>query len=263
MNLALNSRHTYLNIGLSVSEEDEIQSLNTELIDKKISAVLHDLRSPLQPICSLSETLESDYEKLSRSEVNDIIHSLHSGIKTFSNMMDELLKWMNHEQKEITFNPASVNLSDAVDAAIVSQKLYLSQKHINIINNIDASIQIYADNQMLNSIMNNLISNAVKFSFREGTVEVNALAGDSYVEVSVTDSGLGIPDAIRKKLFESNGHITGQGTVKEKKYSTGLKLCRDYVERHTGEIKVESKLDEGSRFSFTMPNFSSDDIVFM
>jgi signal transduction histidine kinase len=177
-------------------------------------------------------------------------------------LLDNLLQWSSIQRGLIEFNPGSYMLSPIVKQNIEIIKENADQKNIEIVENITDDIQVTADLQMLNTILRNLISNAVKFTPKYGNVEISAIMkpsdgfipSEKSVVIYVKDSGIGMDSFAISHLFKIDKNISRPGTEQEPSTGLGLLLCKEFVEKHDGKIWVESVEDRGSTFYFSLTN---------
>jgi signal transduction histidine kinase len=153
----------------------------------------------------------------------------------------------------IKHNPENLNLYFAANKIIESSKPAASNKNISISNNLDEKTCVYADDDMLQRIFQNLIANAIKFTNSGGLVIVSSISKNDFIEVSIKDNGIGIEPEISSKLFNMETIFSTKGTDEEKGTGLGLPLCKEFVERNNGKIRVESEIGKGSKFIFTLP----------
>jgi two-component system, sensor histidine kinase and response regulator len=166
--------------------------------------------------------------------------------------LENLLNWSMMQRNMLEFKPVNLNLYDLVNKIIGILNKNAADKNISLSNNIEAGISVYADGDMLRSIVQNLVMNAIKFTPAEGRIIVSSSFKDGYVEVSVQDSGIGIEPGRSSKLFHFDSVFTTDGTAGEKGTGLGLPLCKEFIERNDGKIWVESELGKGSKFTFTL-----------
>jgi signal transduction histidine kinase len=152
----------------------------------------------------------------------------------------------------LDYRPVNLNLHNKVDKIIGISIHSALKKHVSISNRVDPGIFVYADAEMLRSVVQNLIINAIKFTQPEGRIIVSAIEKDDCIEVSVQDSGIGIEAEKFSKLFDFNTIFTTLGTDGEKGTGLGLPLCKEFIERNDGKIWVESEVGKGSKFMFTL-----------
>lgn len=238
--------------------EDSLIGINEELKllndtkDKFFSIIAHDLRSPFQSLLSYSELLATEIETLSHEELLLYSKGLHNNLNNFYMLLENLLNWSIMQRNMLEYKPENLNLYEIVDKAIVTSNQIAGKKNISLSNKVNTGTLVYADADMLSSVLQNLIINAIKFTQINGNVIVSSIDNDSIVEVSVQDTGIGIEPANSSKLFNFNTIFTTNGTAGEKGTGLGLPLCKEFVERNEGKIWVESELGKGSKFKFTL-----------
>ncbi len=191
---------------------------------------------------------------MSQEEVIKHSNSIHNSVNKLYRLLENLLEWALLQQESIEFTPQNFNLSSVFIQCSELLKQRASHKGISIINEISDKQQLYADEIMITSVLRNLLSNAVKNTNKGGKVVANACeTEDGFVEISVTDTGVGIPVNSIGKLFILGEKVSTLGTDNETGTGLGLLLCKEFVEKHGGKIWVESKENIGSTFYFTIP----------
>ncbi len=240
--------------------EEKIIEINNELKqinigkDKFFSIIAHDLRSPFAGLLGLSEIMAAESPKMPRADIIQISKSLYESVENVYKLIDNLLEWARLQKDSIKLIPDDINLSGLFLQNIDSIKLRASQKDISIINEIPETLHILADEKMISTVLRNLLANAVKFTRKGGKVVGNAIEReDGMIEISVTDTGIGIPSANIDKLFKLGEDVGARGTDNEPSTGLGLILCKEFVEKHSGKIWVESIENVGSTFYFTVP----------
>jgi signal transduction histidine kinase len=226
--------------------------------DKFFSIIAHDLRSPFNTMLGFSNLLVERYDELDNKEQKNFINILKQDIQSTYNLLENLLLWSRSQSDAIDFIPEKENLYLLSIETVSLLKQSAKNKSILIVNNIDESIYVKADKNMLLTILRNLISNAIKFTDQNGQIEINSrlLKNKSelgYVEISVTDNGIGIANDNLDKLFMLSENTSTKGTNKETGTGLGLIICKEFIEKHGGEIWVESEEGKGSKFYFTLP----------
>ncbi|MEE9431342.1 MAG: PAS domain S-box protein [Melioribacteraceae bacterium] len=233
--------------------EERLKELNGSK-DKFFSIISHDLRSPFTSITGFSEVMMEDIDTLSKEEIKDFASSIHKTSKNVYNLLENLLQWSRIQTGRIEFNPNKISLSEVVDEVIALYQVNAARKKITLFSNLEVEIFIRADKFMLETILRNLISNSIKFTKQTGEISISAkeLKNENKVEITVEDTGVGMSSDIKNKLFKIDEHVTTKGTDKEKGTGLGLILSKEFVEKHEGEIWVESELGVGSKFKFTL-----------
>lgn len=242
-------------------QKEELEKLNktlNELIQSKekiFSIIAHDLKSPFHGLLGASEILEKDFDSLSDQEKFKFIKSIRDLISSNYKLVENLLDWSRLKSGSLTFNPEEVNLYMELYNTISLLKPVANSKNIEIKYEIDNSINIALDKNMISTVLRNFISNAIKFTKPGGTIIVKSKEFEDKVEISIIDNGVGIEPEIINKLFTFDKNITRKGTANEKGTGLGLPLCKEMIEKHQGEIKVSSELGKGSIFTFTIKKF--------
>ena len=232
-------------------QNNQLQELNSAK-DKFFSIIAHDLRSPFQSLLSSSELLATEIESLSSDEIKLSSVGLNSSLKNLYGLLENLLQWSMMQRDMLEYKPVNLNLYDIVNKIIEISNQSAMKKKISVSNNVDPGAFVYADVNMLRSVIQNLITNAIKFTPREGRVIVSSTVKDGFVEVSIQDTGIGIKPEKSSKLFNFNTIFTTNGTDGEKGTGLGLPLCKEFIEMHGGKIWVESESGKGSKFKFTL-----------
>ncbi len=242
------------------TQAEEIQAKNSKLIetssvkDKILSIIAHDVRSPLTVIGSFLELWETgDFDA---KETVELVSQIK--ISTFNtvDMLDNLLTWAKSQMKGITSKPTNIILAKIIENKIELLDELAKPKRITFINNISEQTNIYADANQLGIILHNLLGNAIKFTPENGIITIDSTTTEKFIEISVTDTGIGITEENIKKLFSIESHFTTVGTSNEKGTGLGLLLCKEFIENSGGAITVKSKIGKGATFAFTLPKKS-------
>lgn len=267
-----------LNENLS-EESQKLVDLNEMLFDSEqklriandtkdlfFSIIAHDLKNPFVALINNSELLEQHYEKMSDIERIKIISNLKKASINTHTLLENLLVWSRSQMGNMEFSPYNFNLNDL----LIKIKLYLQAqaetKNIELTINLPDDYQLFADEDMLNTIIRNLATNAIKFTPRDGAVEFGLdLKNSRHCDcLYVKDNGIGIDPEVIPKLFQLDKKVFRPGTEGELSTGLGLVLCKEFVERHGGEIWAESKLGEGTTFYFTLAcqKFENNEVHF-
>lgn len=231
------------------SQAHQLRELNA-LKDKLFSIIAHDLRSPLFSLISMLNIAKQ--EQFSEENFRSILGELSSNVNHTTALLENLLTWAKNQMHGARINPVSFQINEVVNARIEALEELARQKGVDIVNRIDSGVTVYADRDMLDIVLRNLVTNAIKFSHRGGNITIsNSYSGDNLV-VCVEDQGVGIEPENLKKIF-GNQIISTPGTNNEKGTGLGLVLCKDFITMNNGSIWVESEPGSGSRFFFTLP----------
>lgn len=223
------------------------------LKDKFFSIIAHDLRNPFHAFLNLTEIMAYEGEELTVSEMLKLSKDLNRSAKGLFNLLNNLLDWAKLQQGMITFKPEKIPLNELIEQHVELLKEQGNQKDIKIATDLADDVVVDGDRNMLNSVVLNLLSNALKFSNRGTTILVKTgLTEENMVQVLVKDKGIGIPADILQNLFKI-GEKTGRlGTAGERSSGLGLLLCKEFIEKHGGRLWIESSIGEGSTFFFTL-----------
>jgi PAS domain S-box-containing protein len=225
--------------------------------DKFFSIIAHDLRSPLGGILSLSEFIATDVDRFNKDEIHQMASMLHKTSKGLFNLLENLLEWSRMQQGLISFNPDPLVLSDEVEYIVDSTNNTARSKGIILSHQVTADYVVYADKHMLQSILRNLVSNAIKFTDSGGEIQIStATNSEGYTIVSVRDTGIGIEQSMLNNIFSLTTKNVRNGTEGESSSGLGLILVKQFVEKNGGKIWVESEVGTGTTFYFSLPCYN-------
>jgi signal transduction histidine kinase len=229
----------------------EIVSTNA----KFLSIIAHDLRSPFSSIIGVLELLKMSLKEFNKNEIEEYVNIVYNSANNTLILLDNLLVWAVSQNKEKNFKPIKINLCELLREEIESLKTLANQKQITLRHSVKPDLNVTADIQMVKTILRNLISNAIKYTNVNGEIIIDANEVKQYVEVAIKDNGVGISPEQQRKLFKIDAFHSTPGTHDEKGTGLGLLLCKEFVELHGGNIRIESETGKGSRFSFTLPHY--------
>ena len=231
----------------------ELQALNLSK-DKFLSVISHDLRNPLTSLLASSESLSRDSEKLRPEQVRLFSGIINKTSQRILNQLNELVEWAKNQREKTSFRPEKLHLVQGINESLELLRANAAQKEVKLENNTMEGIYVHADALMLRSILQNLVTNAIKFTpFGGGAVIVSAQPLDEMVEICIQDFGVGMTQNTKDMLFGQLNSASLLGTNQEKGTGLGLMLVKDFVAQHGGRILVESEPDKGTCFRFTMP----------
>lgn len=237
--------------------ESELRRANQEK-DKFFSIIAHDLKNPFNSLVGLSEILINDIEELSKEEIVDFSSGIHSAARNILQLLENLLEWARIQTGRIKHAPEYINMQELVYENIVLLNQSAVNKKIKLSSDINFSAQIFADRYMINCVVQNLITNAIKFTKENDSITVSASDNQSDITFAVKDTGIGIKPDDQEKLFRIDTHHTTKGTKNEAGTGLGLILCKELVEKNNGKIWVESEVGKGTTFYFTLPKDKSE-----
>ena len=240
----------------------QLNTANDELIkanqdkDSFLKILAHDLRNPILSISGFSELLLSNFRNYDEEKMEKHLNILHNSAKRTFDLLEELLLWSRSQSGKIPFEPKAINFKTLCKEVISLMTESARSKEIDIISQDNTDIQLFADANMLRTIMRNLISNAIKFSHSKGKITITAKPAGAFATITVSDNGVGIGQGEIARLWQISEVYTTPGTKGEKGTGFGLMLCKEFVDKHGGKIFVESEVGKGSNFQFTMPLYS-------
>ncbi len=235
----------------------QLQELNATK-DRFFSIMAHDLRTPFSGLLGLTEVIMNNIEGYDADRLKHMLGLQLDAVKNVFALLENLLTWSRMQRGVLDFTPQKLNLRDVVDRNMQLIAPAASQKTIRVENRVENGIAVYADLNMLDAVLRNLLSNAVKFTTSDGTITVSALHREHDVEVCVADTGIGIDADGQAKLFRIDAQYRRPGTANERGTGLGLILCKEFIERHGGTIRMTSAVQTGSSFFFTMPSEASN-----
>ncbi len=246
----------------------ELEELNTH--KESVLAILsHDLRSPLTGIIGTAAYLKEDFQRMKSEDVQEMLDLLYQSSMDELEMLDYLVEWARIKYASEVFSPSKINLAEHINKVFEILNDTASINSINLHHEIEADTVVFADGNMLISIIQNIVSNAIKHSKKGGTITVSANSKDDKIIVQVKDTGTGMSEAIMQKLFTPQMKTLSEARKMNKGAGIGLLLVKGFLEKNGGEVWVESVEGEGSSFYFTLPKEkplfkkgSSDEIMF-
>jgi signal transduction histidine kinase/DNA-binding NarL/FixJ family response regulator len=231
--------------------ESQLKELNATK-DKFFNIVAHDLKNPFTSLLGSSELLFQNINQLDHENIRKLALILNDSAKSGYAILQNLLDWSRSQTGLLKFNPEGINLKNLIEENIINLELFSANKQIEINSEIDEDLFIFADKNMINTVLRNLLTNALKFSYRFGKIVIGADVNDNAVIVSVKDFGIGIPRDIIENIFLIDTKYSKPGTENEQGTGLGLKLCKEFVEKQGGNIWVESIENKGSEFKFSI-----------
>jgi signal transduction histidine kinase/ligand-binding sensor domain-containing protein len=246
-----NQQISQANEALRESEKNLMELNATK--DKFFSIISHDLKNPFASLLSISELMVENFDDADREDHRAGFQKMHQSVKHLLDLLENLLTWSRSQRGRIKYDPVRFNLTTLIRENVNLHKLLAEKKGIMLLSPDNQDIYAYGDRDMINSVIRNLMTNAVKFTDRDKKVEVKVEPRDGDVEVSIVDEGVGIEEENLKRLFRIDEKFKSTGTAGERGTGLGLIICQEFVEKHGGEISVRSEPGRGSTFSFTIP----------
>jgi PAS domain S-box-containing protein len=220
--------------------------------DKFFSIVAHDLKSPFHGLLGLTRLIVEEYDSMSESEVKSYLKAIKESTESTYKLIENLLEWSRLQSGRMEYKPTLQNMFTIVEDIRILLNQVAKLKNINIRNKLSHQSFIWGDDNMLQSLIQNLISNAIKFTPIGGSIEISENQFDDHIEYIVSDTGVGVKEADIEKLFRIDVSFTTIGTQKEKGTGLGLALCKEMVHKHGGKISLKSKVGVGTQIIFTL-----------
>lgn len=251
-----------------LSDITELKKRETEYLQeievkkKFFSLIAHDLKGPVSTILGLSRFLLEESENYGDEQLSDIATTIYRVSENTHNLILNLLEWSRIQAGKLSMNPVMIPLKSFTKNVLTVIQVQAESKNIDILLDYPPNLKVFADENMLESVIRNLVSNAIKFSYPDGSITIKAEKTGDFITLTVSDKGKGIAESEKNKLFASGLNYSTTGTQDEKGTGIGLILCKEFIEQHHGRIWFESREGEGSNFHFTIPGsakvFSSD-----
>lgn len=228
----------------------ELTRINAEK-DKLFSIIAHDLRSPFNVFLGFTQYISEGLKQMSTDEIAELTEKMKTSAENLFSLLENLLEWSRIQRGQIIFNPAVHNVFDLTSECITVLREQAALKSIEIRIKIPSGLTLYGDKNMLQVVIRNLVSNAIKFTPREGYIDISARGTEGgRIEFSIRDSGIGMDEKLLKNLFSIDSEKKRKGTEGEISTGLGLILCREFIEKHNGTIRAESQEGKGSVFYF-------------
>jgi PAS domain S-box-containing protein len=221
--------------------------------DKLFSIIGHDLKGPINNILGFSELIDQNFENFSEQQIKQYINLIYKSSITVTELLENLLTWSRAQRNILTVSPHNIAVYFTVEKCFGQLIQNALQKEIRLKNNVHPETVVYADEEMITTIIRNLVSNAIKFTNRGGTISVITQSSPEQVVIGIKDTGIGIASEIMSQLFQPDENHTSLGTEGEKGTGLGLIICKDLVEKNNGKIWAESEPENGTTFWITLP----------
>ncbi len=240
---------------LAEQHASELKRLNTDK-DKFLSILAHDLKGPFIPIVGSAELLSSMADRLDTAQITNLANSIHRSTQRVLRLLEDLLEWVRMQTGHMERLPTEFDMAELAQQNLELVQPKALEKAINVQSMIQSPCLVYADKRMVDTVLRNLLNNAVKFTHANGTISVSAdvHATDSqFLRVAVSDTGVGIAADDLAKLFRIDAYHSTPGTAEETGTGLGLIMCQEMITLNGGQIWAESELEQGSVFYFTVP----------
>lgn len=227
-------------------------ALSNSTKDKLFTIIAHDLKNPFSSILNISEILHKKYHEISDEKRKKFIDAIYESSNVIYELLEKLLKWSKMQTQSIGYVPEEYDIIDQIDNILLLNNSLFEQKEIIVRKDIKGSPIVFADRNMLDTVLRNLIGNAIKYT-EKGHIEISVSNQGDFSLVSILDSGIGIPEEKLPAIFNIDSKKTLPGTRGEKGSGLGLVICKDFIQANGGTISIESKKGRGTIVSFTLP----------
>ncbi len=234
------------------TQADKLRELNATK-DKFFSIIAHDLKNPFNAIIGITDVTLADLPMLDKRDIQDRLKMMKSTADQAHTLLENLLIWSRTQRGQIDFEPEMIDLKAVVSAIVELVEGLVLKKAIILDLHISSEPRVWADQNMVETILRNLVTNAIKFTPKGGRIDVTAIEKEGFLYISVKDSGVGMTKEALGNLFRIETSFTTRGTENEKGTGLGLILCKEFAEKQGGQIGVESEPGKGSTFWFTLP----------
>jgi len=243
--------------GIPDSPKEETIEIKTasKTREKLYTILAHDLKAPISNIKVLLEFLTNEPDLLDLKTSKDLLMNVKESASSIQDLLDNFLFWVRMHRNEISFNPVRVKVAQVLRENIMLLRSIANNKGITLRLEAEESLAVFADEYMISTVLRNLIYNAIKFTPKGGEIKARAVEKGMDVEISVTDTGVGMSQSDIEKLFRPDIHFSTRGTDRESGTGLGLMLCKDFIEKNGGIINIVSEEGLGSSVGFTLPRW--------
>lgn len=231
---------------------EELEKLNRTK-DHFFSILAHDLKNPISALTGISDFVKDNFSKLDKKDAQEYINSIYKSAYAIYDLLINLLNWSQTQSKTITYSPVSLNLKEMVQKNAMLLDQQFRNKHIVLNTEINPEHYIFADYNMIDTVLRNLLSNSIKFTEYNGTVTVSTFSQDDDIVLSITDTGVGMSADQVERLFKLDKANISTGTAGERGTGLGLVISHDFIEANKGKITVESRPGQGTTFHIALP----------
>jgi signal transduction histidine kinase len=235
-------------------QKEQLEELNFTK-DKFFSIIAHDLRIPINSLLGFTNLLSNYADAMTTEEVKKISEDLNKSLQNVLQLIEDLLTWARSQMNKVDFKPEQISVNDIIREDIELSNILFQKKEITLETEISPNLQAFADADHVKFVLRNLVTNALKFTNRNGKVSIKAFEQDKMIWIQVVDNGVGIPQEIQDKMFQLDAIKSTKGTDNEKGTGLGLVLCKEFVRKNGGDIWVKSQEGEGSCFTFSLRKY--------
>lgn len=240
-----------------VQSEEKLKTLNAEK-DKLFSILAHDLRGPIGAFINLTELFMDESYEMTPEEMKGIAKDMNKSAQSLQSLLENLLNWSRMQRQDVVIQKNTIEINPLIEKALDLLKEAISNKALYVKNAVPDDVTVYADENMMQTVLRNLISNAVKFTPKGGNILIQALDGENdSVIVKIRDTGIGMSPEMIQNLYRFDKKTNRQGTDGEPSSGLGLMLCKEFIEKNDGQLSVESQVEKGTTFFFQLPKGTS------
>jgi signal transduction histidine kinase len=236
-------------------QKDQLQQLNSTK-DKFFSIIAHDLRSPFQSLIGLSDIMLDELKESDSPEQRNYANMIHKSSHHIYELVENLLTWSKTQRNNMSFEPVEINISSIIEEILALLQPNFDLKNISSEKHFGSDKHGYADKNMIEMVIRNLITNAIKFTPQNGKIWISLTENNDHLQVEIHDNGIDISAANQLKLFRIDSNFSNKGTNGEEGTGLGLIICKEFIEKNNGRIWVESEPGKGSSFFFNVPILS-------
>jgi ligand-binding sensor domain-containing protein/CheY-like chemotaxis protein/AraC-like DNA-binding protein len=234
------------------STVDELQKLN-KTKDHFFSILAHDLKNPISALTGISDFMKNNFMKLEKKEALEYLNSIHKSSNAVYDLLINLLNWSRTQSKNIEYSPSDFNVRELIQKNVTLLEQQFTNKHIAVNVQSDSKHNIYADYNMIDTVVRNIISNSIKFTEFNGAIEIASIEQDDHIQLKISDNGVGMDKAQLQKLFSLDKNNISVGTAGERGTGLGLVITQEFMQINGGMIRVESQIGKGTDFYLTLP----------
>ena len=232
--------------------EKQLKNINA-MKDKFFSIIAHDLKNPIQSFLGISEVLSLRYKKMSDDKIQSYIKDLNLAANQLLSLLENLLHWSRSQTGRLMFNPEKISMFEIVKDVLLLLQPQAKKKHIFIHSEISEKDFVFADKNMIHTVVRNIVSNAIKFTQMYGEIHISGKTVQDQYELLINDNGLGMNQDDLSQLFRIDMQHSKTGTMGEKGTGLGLVLCKEFIEKNNGLLEIESKLRKGTSVHIFLP----------
>ena len=240
-----------------VNNRNELSELNSSK-DKLFSIIAHDLKNPFFGIIGLSDMVIEDFDEMEDAEKKDLVKEINQSAKETYRMLENLLDWARQQTGSVVFDPVDLNINELISVTVESLRGQAAVKRLTLETDLAPVLMVHADENMIRTVLRNLITNAIKFSNPGGGISIGSELSQNQAMVAISDEGVGISETDASRLFRIDTTVKSLGTMGEKGTGLGLVLCHEFIQKNGGTISVRRNSGAGTTFWFTIPAIQQD-----